>query len=68
MLGIGLGLMAILCLAGMIAGGGLFMHHEWKQKEHQDHQVTQRDYDHGQAVETSPERLPEDQKTIGLGP
>jgi hypothetical protein len=44
------------------------MHQEWKQKEHQDHQVTQRDYDHGQAVEFSPERLPEDQKTIGHGP
>lgn len=57
MLGIGLGLMAILFLTGMIAGGGLFLRHEWKQKKDQDHQVRQLDHDHGQAAESFPGNL-----------
>lgn len=34
MVGIGLGIMAILCAVGLI-GGGIFMHHEWKDQKNQ---------------------------------
>jgi len=68
MLGIGLGLMAVLCLAGMIAGGGLLMHHERKLKDDSNLQTMQGDHDHAGGVESSPERLREDQETIGPGP
>ncbi len=64
MLGIGLGLMLILCAVGMIAGGGLFMHHGTKDEQKKDQQVIQQDHKHSQAAESSPKSLNEDQKTI----
>ena len=63
MLGFGLGLMAILCAVGLIAGGGLFMHHGTKDEQKKDPQVIQQDHNHGQAAESSPTSLNEDQKT-----
>ena len=62
-LGIGLGLMAILCIAGLIAGGGLLMHHGTKSDPKKDQQVIQQDHKHGQAAESSPESFNEGQKT-----
>jgi hypothetical protein len=50
MVGIGLGIMAILCAVGLI-GGGLSMHHEWKGKK--DHAPVQQNYDHPEAAESS---------------
>lgn len=63
MLGIGLGLMAILCAVGLIAAGGLFMHHGTKDEQKKDQQVIQQDHKHGQAAESSPESFNEGQKT-----
>jgi len=51
MLGIGLGLMAILCAVGLIAGGGLFMHQEWKGKK--NHPLMEQDIDPGKVAESS---------------
>ena len=63
MLGIGLGLMAILCAVGLIAGGGLLMHQGTKSEQKKDQQVIQQDHKHSQAAESSPEGLNEDQRT-----
>jgi len=51
MLGIGLGVMALLCAVGLIAGGGLLMHHEGKQEKDKEPQVIQQDHDPGMAAE-----------------
>jgi hypothetical protein len=50
--------MAILCAVGLIAGGGLFMHHEWKDKK--DQPVIQRNHDHGKAAGPSQGSLQEE--------
>ena len=62
-LGIGLGLMAILCAVGLIAGGGLLMHQGTRSEQKKDQQIIQQDYKNGQAAESSPEGFSEDQKT-----
>ncbi len=51
MLGIGLGIMAILCAAGLIVGSGLVMHHEVEQKKDTEPQVIQQGPNHGMAAE-----------------
>ena len=61
MVGIGLGIMVILCAVGLI-GGGFFMHHEWKDPKNQP--VIQQSHDHGQAADPLPGDQQEGQKTI----
>ena len=51
MLGIGLGIMAILCATGLIVGSGLVMHHEGKQISGKEPQVIEQDENHGRAAE-----------------
>jgi hypothetical protein len=60
MLGIGLGVMAILCAAGLIAGGGLFMHHEGKDSK--DKPAIERSHDHGKTAEPPSGSLREEKK------
>jgi hypothetical protein len=68
MLGIGLGIMAVLCAVGLIAGGGLLMHHEGKGSK--DQPAIERGQDNGKAAESSQGNLIEDKKcgTILLVP
>lgn len=67
-LGIGLGIMAVLCAVGLIAGGGLFMHQEWKQTKGQEDQVMQRSHGHRQSSESSPGNMPDEQKQKIMDP
>jgi hypothetical protein len=62
MLGIGLGLMAILCAAGFIVGGGLFMHHGMHEIQKKDQPVMERNHDHGKTSEPLPQNLDVDQE------
>ena len=48
MLGIGLGVMALLCAVGLIAGGGLFIHHEGKGSK--DQPAIERSHNHGKTM------------------
>ena len=61
MLGIGLGVMALLCAVGLIAGGGLLMHHEGKDSK--DQPAIERSHDPGKIMEPPSESLPEDKKS-----
>ncbi len=64
MVGIGVGIMAILCAVGLI-GGGFFMHHQWKDPKNQP--VIQQSHDHPKAAEPSFQgSSPEEQKNISL--
>ena len=60
MLGIGLGVMALLCAVGLIAGGGLLMHHE--AKDSKDQPAIERGQDNGKAAESLQGNLIEEKK------
>ena len=60
MLGIGLGVMALLCAVGLIAGGGLLMHHE--AKDSKDQPAIERGQDNGKAAESLQGNLIDDKK------
>ncbi len=63
------GILILMC-AGLMVGHGyhMFRHKEPPKKESHNLMMMQRDHDRAGAVESSPERLPEDQKTTGPGP
>jgi hypothetical protein len=60
MLGIGLGVMALLCAVGLIAGGGLLMHYEGSDS--QDQPATEWSHDNGKAPDSSQGSLNEEKK------
>ena len=60
MLGIGLGIMTILCALGFVVGGGLFMHQGSKDRD--DQPGMERSHDQGKTAELSPGSLLEEQK------
>lgn len=68
MLGIGLGVMALLCAVGLIAGGGILMHHEGKDSK--DQPAIERNYDPSKTMEPPLGSLGEEKKcgTILLVP
>jgi len=62
MLGIGLGVMAILCAVGLIAGGGILMHHEGKESK--DQPGIEMSHDPGKSMEP-PSGSPGEKKKCG---
>jgi len=66
MLGIGLGVMAVLCAIGLIAGGWLFMHHGMQDEKKQEPQrMEQQVHSHAEPI---PKNIAEDQKKDDMGP
>jgi hypothetical protein len=66
MMAVGLGLM-IAMMAGMFAGGALFMHHEEGHKN-EEHTIIQKDHDHDKVIEYPSKIMPVDQGPNEPGP